>query len=133
MKKDTIRQGEISEQIFSTKCFVEHGFMVSSPRGTADYDVIVDVNGALKKVQVKSSNKGNGNVNICKGSNGQKGSKKYPYPMNSVDFFAVHDKVNDSWYIIPRTVTGNVQNLRLSMKRKGKYTKYKDNWSFSDE
>ena len=69
-KKDTLKQGEMSEQIFATKCFVEHGYMVSQPNGTADYDLVVDVDGSLKKVQVKSSIKGDGNVNICKGTNG---------------------------------------------------------------
>ena len=59
MKKNTLRQGEMSEQIFANKCFVEYGYMVSNPIGTADYDLVVDVNGSLKKVQVKSSIKGN--------------------------------------------------------------------------
>ena len=36
----------------TTKCFVEYGYMVSQPNGTTDYDLVVDVNGSLKKVQV---------------------------------------------------------------------------------
>ena len=133
MKKDTVRQGEISEQIFATKCFVEHGYMVSQPNGTTDYDLVVDVNGSLKKIQVKSSAKGDGNVNICKGNNGQRGSKKYPYPEESIDFFAIHNIPQDDWYIIPRSITGDVMNLRIALKRSGKYSKYKDNWSFNYE
>lgn len=132
MKKDTVYQGERSEQIFSVKCFAENNFMVSRPIGTTDYDLVVDVNGKLKKIQVKSSVKGDSNFNICKGTNGQKGSKKYPYPEDTVDFFAVHDVVNDDWYIIPRSATGDAMNLRIAMKREGKYTRYKDNWNFID-
>ena len=132
-KKDTLKQGEMSEQIFATKCFVEHGYMVSQPNGTADYDLVVDVDGSLKKVQVKSSIKGDGNVNICKGTNAVKSGKqgKYPYPEESIDFFAIHNIPNDDWYIIPRNATGDAMNLRIALKREGKYTRYKDNWNFS--
>ena len=131
LKKDTVKQGEISEQIFAVKCFVEYGYMVSQPNGTADYDLIVDVNGSLKKVQVKSSRKGNGNVNICKGTNGHSGLKKYPYPEESIDFFAIHNILQDDWYIIPRAATGDAMNLRIALKRVGKYSGYKNNWQFS--
>ena len=132
-KKNTVIQGEKSEQIFATKCFVEYGYMVSQPNGTADYDLVVDVDGSLKKVQVKSSIKGDGNVNICKGTNAVKSGKqgKYPYPEESVDFFAIHNIANDTWYIIPRNATGDAMNLRIALKREGKYTRYKDNWNFS--
>ena len=132
LKKNTVRQGEVSEQIFASKCFVEHSYMVSQPNGTADYDLVVDVNGRLLKVQVKSSIKGDGNVNICKGTNAVKSGKqgKYPYPTGSVDFFAVHSIPQDDWYIIPREVTGDAMNIRIALKREGKYTCYKNNWDF---
>ena len=132
MKKDTVKQGEKSEQIFATKCFVEYGYMVSQPNGTADYDLIVDVNGSLKKIQVKSSIKGDGNVNICKGTNAVKSGKqgKYPYPEESVDFFAIHNIPQNDWYIIPRSATGDAMNLRIALKRHGKYTHYKNNFGF---
>jgi|TARA_R110000765_G_C18852652_1_gene599086 hypothetical protein len=133
MKKNTVRQGEVSEQIFATKCFAEHSYMVSQPNGTADYDLVVDVNGRLLKIQVKSSIKGDGNVNICKGTNAVKSGKqgKYPYPTGSVDFFAVHNIPQDDWYIIPREVTGDAMNIRVALKREGKYSCYKNNWGFS--
>ena len=133
MKKNTLRQGEMSEQIFANKCFVEYGYMVSNPIGTADYDLVVDVNSSLKKVQVKSSIKGDGNVNICKGTNAVKSGKqgKYPYPEESVDFFAIHDIPQDSWYIIPRTATGDAMNIRIALKGEGKYTSFKNNWNFN--
>ena len=130
MIKDTVRQGEKSEQIFATKCFVEYGYMVSQPNGTADYDLIVDVNGSLKKVQVKSSIKGDGNFNICKGTNGHSKLKKYPYPEESIDFFAIHNIPQNDWYIIPRSATGDALNLRIALKRQGKYTHYKNNFGF---
>ena len=132
MIKDTVRQGEKSEQIFATKCFVEYGYMVSQPNGTTDYDLIVDVNGSLKKVQVKSSTKGDGNVNICKGTNAVKSGKqgKYPYSEESIDFFAIHNIPQNDWYIIPRSATGDALNLRIALKRQGKYTHYKNNFGF---
>ena len=131
--KDTVRQGEISESIFESICFQKYGYMVSWPRGTSDYDCIVDVNRKLLKVQIKSSKKGDCNFNICKGTNGIGTKGKYPYPLDSIDFFAVHDIMNDEWYMIPREFTGDVKNLRMALKRKGKYTKFKNNWSFAEE
>jgi hypothetical protein len=130
--KNTVRQGELSEIIFAHKCMTEHGYSVSTPFTTENYDLIVDVNSKLLKVQVKSSIKGDGNVNICKGTNAVKSGKqgKYPYPPESIDFFAVHDVVHDTWYMIPRSATGDVKNLRIALKREGKYTPYKDNWGF---
>ena len=133
MTRNTVKEGEISEQIFSHKCFVEHGYMVSNPIGTADYDLIVDVKEKIYKVQVKSSRRGNGNCMISKGSNGQKGSKKYPYPERSIDFFAIHDVIPNQWYIIPRSSTGDAKQIRLSLKSEGKYSLYKDNWEFKQE
>tara|TARA_B100000003_G_scaffold110954_1_gene99191 strand:+ start:72 stop:500 length:429 start_codon:yes stop_codon:yes gene_type:complete len=132
--KDTISQGEKSEQIFATECFVGRGYMVSLPNGTADYDLIVDVNGSLKKVQVKSTSRDNGNVMICKGSNGQgnKGRGKYPYPKGSIDFFALHDVKKDKWYIVPRSATGDAKQLRIAQKREGKYSVWENNWEFSE-
>ena len=131
-KKDTVKQGEISEQIFAVKCFAEYGYMVSQPNGTADYDFIVDVHGSLKKVQVKSSIKGDGNFNICKGTNGHSKLKKYPYPEESIDFFAIHNIPTNDWYIIPRSATGEAMNLRIALKRVGKYSRYKNNWEFNN-
>ena len=131
-KKDTVKQGEISEQKFAVKCFAEYGYMVSQPNGTADYDLVVDVNGSLKKVQVKSSIKGDGNVNICKGTNGTGNVGKYPYPEENVDFFAIHNIPQDDWYIIPRSATGDAMNIRIALKRKGKYSGYKNNWEFDN-
>lgn len=131
MAKNTVHQGERSEMIFAQRCFCEHNYMVSNPMGTAEYDLVVEVDKKLKRVQVKSSIKGDGNVNICKGTSGTGTRGKYPYPKNAIDFFAVHDVVHNDWYIIPRKATGDAMNLRIAMKRPGKYTKYKDNWSFS--
>jgi hypothetical protein len=136
--KNTVRDGEKSEQMFSTKCFVEMGYMVSRPIGTSDYDCVVDVKGKLLKVQVKSSRRqcagGGRNVMICKGTNAVKSGKqgKYPYPENSVDFFAIHDVNNDEWYIISRSATGDAKQIRLS-KGEGKYSNFKDNWEFKEE
>ena len=65
------------------------------------------------------------------GGTGNKG--KYHYPKESIDFFAIHNIPQDDWYIIPRSITGDVMNLRIALKRSGKYSKYKDNWSFNYE
>ena len=131
-KKQTVEQGELSESKFALKCLEDYGYMVSKPNRTADYDLVVDVNGSLKKVQVKSSIKGDGNFNICKGTNEHSKLKKYPYPEESIDFFAIHNIPKDDWYIIPRSATGEAMNLRIALKRVGKYSRYKNNWGFNN-
>ena len=131
-KKQTVEQGELSESKFALKCFEDYGYMVSKPNRTADYDLVVDVNGSLKKVQVKSSIKGDGNFNICKGTNGHSKLKKYPYPEESLDSFAIHNIPKDDWYIIPRGATGDAMSLRIALKRVGKYSRYKNNWEFNN-
>tara|TARA_B100001079_G_scaffold65715_1_gene55942 strand:+ start:1070 stop:1582 length:513 start_codon:yes stop_codon:yes gene_type:complete len=133
---NNINRGEISEQIFSTKCFTEYGYMVSMPIGTADYDLVVDVDGRLLRVQVKSSiykshNSDTIRFTITKGTNGQKnGRGKYPYPEDSIDFFALHFD-NKEWYIIPRHATASTQTLCI--QEHCKYQQYKDNWEFLDD
>ncbi len=131
MTRDTIRNGEISEQICQHKCFVEHGYMVSKPVATADYDLIVEVDNRPLRVQVKSTQKPT-EVLICKGTNGQgnKGKGKYAYPENSIDFFVIHDKFLEEWFIVPRSATGDAKKIRFSSNANTKYAKYKDNWEF---
>ena len=131
MTRDTIRNGEISEQICQQKCFVEHGYMVSRPVATADYDLIVEVDNKPLRVQVKSTQKST-EVLICKGSNGQgnKGRGKYPYPENSIDFFVIHDVAVEEWFIIPRSATGDAKKIRFSSNANTKYAQYQDNWEF---
>tara|TARA_B100000424_G_scaffold67159_1_gene49680 strand:+ start:326 stop:727 length:402 start_codon:yes stop_codon:yes gene_type:complete len=132
MTKDTIRNGEISEQKFQNRCFVEFGYMVSKPVATADYDLIVEVNKKPLRVQVKSTRQ-HTEALICKGSNGQgnTGRGKYPYPEDSVDFFAIHDTTVEEWFIVPRSVTKDFQKLRISSKAGTRYAKYHDNWEFN--
>ena len=40
--------------------------------------------------------------------------------------------IHDTWYMIPRSATGDAMNLRIALKREGKYTPYKDNWEFAE-
>ena len=132
MTKDTVRNGEISEQKFQNRCFVEFGYMVSKPVATANYDLIVEVDNKPLRVQVKST-RNHTEALICKGSNGQgnKGRGKYPYPEDSVDFFAIHDTTVEEWFIVPRSVTEDFKKLRISSKAGTRYAKYHDNWEFN--
>lgn len=132
--QNNVHIGEMSEQLFSTKCFAEYGYMVSMPIGTADYDLVVDVDGRLLRVQVKSStclnSKDTIRFTITKGTNGSGKKGKYPYPEDSIDFFALHFEQRE-WYIIPRNATGSIQTLCIN--ETGKYQQYKDNWEFLDD
>ena len=128
MKKDTVGQGEKSEQIFQTICFATYGYMVSDPISQVSYyDKIVDVNDRLLRVQVKTDQNGDGNVIVSQGT----GGNKYPYS-ETLDFFAIHMQKINEWYIIPRSATEDHKHIRIALKREGKYTKYKNNWNFKE-
>ena len=124
--------GEKSEVIFMSKCFVDLGYMVSRPIGTTHYDLIVEVDNKCLRVQVKSSHNSTEAL-ICKGTNGNgnKGKGKYPYPEDSIDFFAIHDIQKNEWFIIPRSMTGDSKKIRYSYKKGTKYIKYWNNWEFN--
>lgn len=47
---------EAAESLFASHC-MERGFHVSFPAANPSYDIIVDVGGELKKVQIKTSSR----------------------------------------------------------------------------
>jgi hypothetical protein len=47
---------EAAESLFASHC-MERGFHVSFPAATPSYDIIVDVGGNLRKVQIKTSSR----------------------------------------------------------------------------
>lgn len=80
---------EAAELLFSARC-MELGYMVSSPlSGKSPYDVIVDCNGILRRIQIKTSNfttKGRYSFRLQKKSGGEIVS----YSEQDCDFVVVH-------------------------------------------
>ena len=92
-------QGEWAEYCFITQA-IAHGLRVSKPCGdSSPYDVVVDSNGKLSRVQVKSvSTKGRTTYHV---SAGRGAHSKLHYDANDVDFLAVLVIPESVWYVIP--------------------------------
>lgn len=116
-----LEQGEISELKFALACR-EHGFIVSKPMSTTRYDLVVDVGGKLHRVQVKSASKQKSRER-CR-------SLGYPvmlrqgrgemkcYQEHEIDFFAIHLRNDDLWYIVPVKYLINKASLHINPDRK---------------
>ena len=104
--------------------FTTNGYTVSIPlNDTQDYDLIVEKNNILQKVQVKSTGcigKG-GNYQVALKSCGGTNGKTYKTILNtSVDLVFILTEEKDM-YLIPKTSIKNVSTLSLC----DKYNQYK--------
>lgn len=108
---------------------LEKGFQVSIPCDpNCHYDLIVDLNGFFKRVQVKSCNTLKRNryrVDIACGAQ----NKKRPYSANSLGFFIAYISKENAWYIIPFGIVAGQKWISVYPHDKaGKYEMYRDNW-----
>lgn len=128
-------QGELCELIYYTKCY-SLGYTISKPFGdNAKYDFVLDKNGKLYKIQVKSTNiidnqhrNNRYRINASHGAN-----NKRAYNLKDVDIIACYIIPLDLWYNIPIKETNNVKTLALYphiINSNGKYEKYKEFWDF---
>ena len=94
--------GEYSESLFTTRC-IEMGYIVSKPFSHyTRYDLIVDLDNALHRVQVKSTGYLRKRDNQC--------HVKIDYTKDEVDWFAIYFKKLESWYVLPiEAVEGIIQ------------------------
>src|SRR5580693_2575310 len=95
------RKGMIAELIFVVKA-ISMGFAASKPYGDCEpYDVIVEGNGRVFRIQVKSvftTNRWGYSVTVAR--------RAYHGPMvqysaDEIDFIAAYVVAHDAWYIIP--------------------------------
>jgi hypothetical protein len=102
----------------------KRGYLVSFPYGEdSDYDLVVDRDGVLERVQVKyTSSDGQVILVRCRSYSLTKGkikSTKY-YTAATVDWIAVFDATTDRCYYVPAVLLGsgmNVLSLRLTPAR----------------
>lgn len=96
--------GELIEAIFQVQA-LQRGFIVSKPFGdSAKYDFVLDFEGKLSRVQVKTTNhlyKKTANAKGCFIVKTSRCSGKWRYKSKDVDFIAVYVTEKDTWYIIP--------------------------------
>jgi len=117
-------KGELAEAKFLTEA-LSKGFIVSKPFGdSCEYDFIIDYNGKLNKIQIKSiwtlsESKDRYTTKIGKTT------KKIKYDL--VDFCGIF--VLNTWYFIPiKEVDGINVCVYPHRDSNGKYEAYKNNW-----
>lgn len=108
----------LSAELLFDYLATNHGLTVSRPISDHGYDRIVDYNGRLSRIQIKSCQQriGKDYVVSTTGNNRRKYDKEF-------DYYAIYLKHDCTWVIIPdKEVT--VKTIRINSK----YKKYIDNW-----
>lgn len=115
---DTKQIGNITELEVLTY-LTKLGYQISIPFGDrARYDQVIDVNGVLYRIQIKSSKLVNGSLEIpCKSSvriNGRTVNKRYT--ADEIDFLATY--YNNKCYMIPvEHLPGRIKKLRVEKSK----------------
>ncbi len=114
------RDGELAEILFIAEA-MRQGYKVSKPMTVEFYDFLLDANGKIFRVQVKSRNTpGRDNfyrVNTA-GRNG-----KLNYTPEEIDILALYFSIEEDWHF---KHVSEFQKLRCIAIKKGSYCK--DNW-----
>jgi PD-(D/E)XK endonuclease len=125
--RDAKRQGELAELVFAHRA-ASRGWRVSKPLGeSCAYDFVVDVDGALRRVQVKSvAAERAGTYRVASGSGR---SSKRPYTKKDIDVMAAYVIPEDAWYLIPVEFCG-VKSIHLCPHRESrrKFEKFREAW-----
>jgi hypothetical protein len=129
---DPKRKGELAELAFILKA-ASLGLIVSKPYGDSfPYDLIVEKDGHLLKIQVKSSfgskHRGFTVSSVKSGGPCAKG-----YTPTEIDFLAAYIAPHDTWYILPVQAIKGFKSLRLypipsKKKDGGRYEIYREAW-----
>jgi hypothetical protein len=121
-------KGDIAELKFMV-LMRELGYIVSKPMSHhSRYDFIIDMDGSMKRVQVKSTEYKVSNIPskayLCH-SYTQK--KKRRYMESEIDYIAVYITDQDAWYMIPiQEITGENMKLYPHMDNsRGKYERFR--------
>ncbi|MGC2060912.1 MAG: group I intron-associated PD-(D/E)XK endonuclease [Candidatus Sulfotelmatobacter sp.] len=122
--KNGKRRGEWAEMVFAGRALRE-GLRLARPWGeSSGYDFVVDQDGRMVRVQVKSTifKEGTGYSCSMKDSKG-------PYKKNSFEFVAAYVIPEDVWFIIPEKKVRGLWSVGLYPKLKGaKYGEYLEAW-----
>ena len=122
--KDTNTKGSVTEARVLAS-LTAGGYTVSIPFGVAKYDLVVDMDGQLKKVQCKTGRLRKSGVQFNAYSVGRDGAS-VPYP--DCDFFGVYCPDTDEVYIVPVDIVGHTKvTLRVDPIRSAR--EYKTNWA----
>jgi hypothetical protein len=129
------RKGMMGELIFVVKAS-SMGFSVSKPYdGTEPYDLVIEENGRLLRIQVKSvftTCRWGYSVSVQRHSKGH-GRPAIQYSAEEIDFIAAYVVPHDAWYIIPVFEIVSRAHIRLypeGAKRNdgALFEKYREAW-----
>ena len=118
---NTLIKGRITELNCLTY-FLKQGFIISTPQIPCAYDFLLDINGEILKIQVKtcrlSSDKSYIEFNTSSMTHNASGYTKRVYNKNNVDYFATF--YDNECYLIPLEECGNrAKRLRLLPTKSG--------------
>lgn len=103
----TILKGKITEQKCTT-WFLEQGYIVSIPEIPCQYDLLVDVQKTILKIQIKTchltADESGIEFNVSSTTNNTKGFTRKLYTEEGVDYFMTC--YNDKFYLIPFSECG---------------------------
>ncbi len=110
--------GNITEAKLIAK-FVERGYTVSTVFGdNARYDIIIDIDGELFKIQCKTGRLKDGNV-VFNTASVSPFTNVTNYYFGQIDFFAVYCPGNDEFYLVPPdSVAKSKGKLRITQPLK---------------
>jgi len=128
----SIRAGNIAEVSFMLRAMKAHFTILSPYSKDCSYDVAVDYNGKINRVQCKATStplkRKNGSIYykiIC--SHGYTGKKLYT--KEHCDYFALYIATLDLFYIVPQSVIKTKTIMLYPDKKDHKYSKYLENFS----
>jgi hypothetical protein len=125
----------MAELIFVVKA-ASMGFAVSKPYGDCEpYDVVVEQNGRLLRIQVKSvftTSRWGYSIAVHRHSQGQT-RQMIQYSAQDIDFIAGYIVPHDVWYIVPVSEIAGRAHIRLypeGAKRQdgAHFEKYREAW-----
>lgn len=132
---DTKLKADIAESAVVTE-LLKRGFNVLKPIGDRlSYDLAIDVNGKLIRIQVKSAWFYRGAYKVdsrLTKTNRRRMLRKY-YNKNDFDFAIIYIQDLNVFYIMPQNIFSNYKS-EISLvettkrQRKPKSTKYRENW-----
>lgn len=119
-----MNKGIAAEYLFDHEC-IKRGIRVSKPICDMPYDRVIDVDGRMIRVQIKSvgamrSDRKTAGYNVGLYCNGK---KSYG---NSIDFFAVYIEPEFSWVFIPVSLA---PDKFTTITMDGKYKDCINNWN----
>ncbi len=141
LKKASKRLGEVAEAAFLSKA-TALGFGISKPWGDSErYDFIVDVNGRVLRVQVKSAHRVSKNLrggyHIDGGHARYRGRTRYRagYTADEIDILVAYIVPEDTWYIFPPSRFEAMGGICIvtDKKRPSKFHQYCEAWNLFRE